>query len=526
MSSSKRRSRPLSKPPEKKDVNSKKRWSTNGHLAGLLFLLILLGIIGFKIYKADRTGVIFDESRTFRSYASSVDKALTSYSRPNNHVLNSICIYYAHKYFSNYEHFVRIPSLTAGICFSLALSYIIYKTIHAHAIRIVSLVMISLVPFVFDYSFLARGYALALGAIFIEIALVIRFLEHRIKFRYWWLPVLVISAMNFIAFGAMLSSILFLAAFNFIFIVLYSPKLFREPPRWRISVLVNLICIPIIFIVANLLLYRKLYTQIAQSIDTQSTKGRPYFTYVHNLLIGRVFPRPDTAGQIVFYGFITLIAIALLYRIYKFRHKFMRITEWKKLDCSSSQSFIFLVTIAFLVIMFIYNVILSKPLGYARNQVFLIPLVLLCVMLILDKFACDLGKKSIRTVTLIIIMVFTIWATLRHLPRTDNAGSQSMSVHLLRKLKAIDPDKTWNIAFSKELHNHSLGVIYYQQFDKYRFRWTRADQCDIYVCKPEELSGRVYCLEQDFFHRFGCVVAFAKPINPDGTKIKLLEPTR
>ena len=150
MSSMKGKNRPLPKLPKDKSANFENRSSIKKYVPVFLFIVILAGIISFKIYKADRTGIIFDEARTFRSYAYSVNQALSSYSRPNNHILNSIFIYYAHKHFGNYEHFVRLPSLTAGICFSLALAYIIYMTIHAWALRMVSLAMISLVPVVFD----------------------------------------------------------------------------------------------------------------------------------------------------------------------------------------------------------------------------------------------------------------------------------------------------------------------------------------------------------------------------------------
>jgi len=509
------KNRPLPKLPKDKSANFENRSSIKKYVPVFLFIVILAGIISFKIYKADRTGIIFDEARTFRSYAYSVNQALSSYSRPNNHILNSIFIYYAHKHFGNYEHFVRLPSLTAGICFSLALAYIIYMTIHAWALRMVSLAMISLVPFVFDYSFLARGYAFALAAIFIEIALVVGLLKHRIKFRYCWLPILVISAMNFLAFGAMLSSILFLAGFNFIFIVLYSPKLFRNPPRWFLSILINLICIPLIFIGSSYLIYRKIFTQIFKTIAEQSTKGDPYFLYLRRLLINNAFPYADFVGQVIFYGLIILIVIALLYRLYRFRRLYSSNTERIKFGWSSPQIFILLVTVTFLVILYIYNVILDRPLGYRRNQVFLIPLVLLCVVLILDKFVCDLEKKSIRTVLLTVITVFMAVAAYRNLPKTNDAGGQSMSVHLLRTLKEIDPDKTWNIGFSKKAKNYSLGILYYEQFGNYKFKWTRADQCDVYVCITKERPPKAVCLEWDFFRRFGCAVVFISPIPYD-----------
>ena len=156
----------------------------------------------------------------------------------NNHVLNSVLMYYAHKYFSFYEHFIRIPSLSAGIMFSLSIAYVVYKTVRSRALQVAALALVSLVPFVFNYSFLARGYSFALAGIFAEIAFVLWLFDHKIKFRYWPIPVVVISLMNFLAFGAMLSSILLLAAFNITFILLYSPKAFSNGP----SVLSHLSC--------------------------------------------------------------------------------------------------------------------------------------------------------------------------------------------------------------------------------------------------------------------------------------------
>ena len=122
-----------------------------------LFFMILLSSVALKIYKADRTGIIYDESLTFHRYCDSVRTALTRFdpddaSSTNNHVLNSIFIHYAQRCFGFYEHFIRIPSLLAGIVFSLTVAYIIYKTIHSGPMRVVSLAMVSLVPFVFDYS--------------------------------------------------------------------------------------------------------------------------------------------------------------------------------------------------------------------------------------------------------------------------------------------------------------------------------------------------------------------------------------
>ncbi|RKY05827.1 MAG: hypothetical protein DRP65_12585, partial [Planctomycetota bacterium] len=174
----------------------------------LLFLAVLLCTVGLKIYKADRTGIIYDESLTFQRYCDSVHTALTSFdpdsaSSTNNHLLNSIFIHYARRWFGFYEHFIRIPSLLAGIVFSLAAAYIIYKTIDSGPMRVVSLAMVLLVPFVFDYSYLARGYAFGLAGIYAEIAFVLWLLEHKMPLRFWPIVAVVISALNFLAFGSM-----------------------------------------------------------------------------------------------------------------------------------------------------------------------------------------------------------------------------------------------------------------------------------------------------------------------------------
>ncbi|MBW2664572.1 MAG: hypothetical protein JRD93_22010, partial [Deltaproteobacteria bacterium] len=156
--------------------------------------------------------MIFDERANYVIYARSLDTAVGRFDSTNNHVLNSVFMYYAHKFFNFYEHFIRIPSLFAGVMFSLSIAYIVYKTIKSKALQIVSLGLISLVPFVFDYSYLARGYAFALGGIYTAIAFALWLLDHKIRFRYWPVPVLIISLMDFLVLGSMLSAVLMVTA--------------------------------------------------------------------------------------------------------------------------------------------------------------------------------------------------------------------------------------------------------------------------------------------------------------------------
>ena len=152
----------------------------------VFFLLVLLTAIAFRIYKADYTGIIHDEAFTYLHFGGSITKALSPMPRTyeNFHVLSSILEYYTGKYFRGYEHFIRIPHLAGGIILSLSLAYIICKTIRQNVLRVTLLAAVLFHYYLFDLSFLARGYALALGAIYAWISFTIWLLKKKIKYRY------------------------------------------------------------------------------------------------------------------------------------------------------------------------------------------------------------------------------------------------------------------------------------------------------------------------------------------------------
>jgi hypothetical protein len=463
-----------------------------------LFFVVLLSCVGLRIYKADRAGISYDESLTFQRYGGSVEAALTMFdprdaSSTNNHVLNSIFIHYARKCFGFYEHFIRIPSLTAGIIFSLAMAYIIYKTIQSRAIRIVSLAVILLVPFVFDYSYLARGYSLALAGIFAEIAFVVWLLEHKIKFRWWPIVAVIISAMNFLAFGSMLSSMITLAGFNLTFILIYSPRIFRDARSRLKAVILNLVSISALTSVSLFVLYRGLYKNILGGrVITKINKGwrgwPSLVDYLHNLLVRRVFGATDGLGAIIFWAAIGLLAIGILFGIYKFC-KAIKAGAWGDYaKFESGASFVLVVTGVVLILLFVYSVILHRSPGLprrTRSQVFLIPLVLSSSVIILDRLAYGIGNKTMGRIVRCAVIAIVMLVTLRNLPSPYRMGRQTLSGPVLRKLKAVDPEKTWNIAFSEEMKLFYMGFVYYGQFD-YKFNIARAGKYDVLICRAEE----------------------------------------
>jgi hypothetical protein len=483
----------------------------------VLFILILLFTIALKIYKADQSGIIFDESRTFRSYAFSVEQALTSYDRPNNHVLNSIFIYYAHKFFGSYEHFVRIPSLIAGIMYSLALAYIILKIIKTKTIQLASLALISLVPFVFDYSFLARGYTFALAAITMQIALVLWLLDHKLNFRLWWLPALLIALLNFLAFGAMLSSVLILAAFNLTFILLYSPRIFRNEPNRIKSILLNLVTVCAASALPIFLLYRKIYDQIFSHQQFASFSDRwsgwsDFIHFLYGLIVKLVLGPNDTLGTLLLFALILFIAPSLLFHIYKFCKTFKMGFRHNFNQAGEKETFLLIVTGLTIFIMFVYSVIMKNSLGYPRNHLFVVPLVLLSFTLCLDRFLLGLKKEKLKNILQGAVVGIFICLTLHNFPSPSKAiGAQSISGPLLRHLQTIDPDKTWNIAFSQKAKNHSLAFLYYQQHG-YKFNWSKFTDSDLFVCLEDERPSQAVCLDWKYFRSFGCAVVINRPL--------------
>jgi len=534
------RKRRTTKPPRisaKKDTTPKSPSSWDQRVYTLVFFLIILFSIGLKIYKANHAGIIYDERANFQLFAGSLHRAMNVFTTTNNHVLNSVFMYYAKKYFSFYEHFIRIPSLSAGILFSLSIAYVVYKTIRSRALQVAALALVSLVPLVFNYSFLARGYSFALAGIFTQIAFVLWLFDHKIKFHYWPIPVVVISLMNFLALGAMLSSILLLVAFNITFILLYSPKAFSNGPGKLKTIIVNLVSIGLLSFVLLFGLYRNIYKDILNNpvlkeISTRM-RGWPGFTnYLYNILIAKVFRLNSSFATVILYTFLCLLAIAIAFHLYRFFKRIKKRTWIGYLKAAEPDLFLPVVAGLTVIFMFIQCVVMKKGLGLARNHVFLTPLVLICGIIAIDRFVCCVKKKPALALR-IIVSIILVSVTVRNFPSPYRMGIQTISGPVLRKLKAIDPDKTWHIAFTEKMVNRTVGFFYYKDHD-YKFKMLKGKMGEVVICKKDEwpehairhysfvVSGEedgearigtkrippepAVCLDWDYFSKSNCVV--------------------
>jgi len=511
-------------PPLQKVPPPPKRATFTEKFFTLLFFLILVISIAVKIYKADHAGISFDERANFRLFSGSLDQATHDFHTTNNHVLNSVFMYYAHKCFSFYEHFIRIPSLIAGIMFSLAAAYIVWKTISSPALRAAGLALISLVPWVFNYSFLARGYAFALAGIYLEIALALWLLEHKIKFVYCWIPIIFISLLNFLAFGAMLSSFQMVGAFNAVFILFCAAKIFRNQPSKWIAVVIHAAGIGLLSFLLIYGLYQHVYQDI---IDNPVLKdiakgwnGWPDFVgYMKRLIGGLVFKTGTGLGRGLYYFSLSFLLVGIGFHVYKLRDAVKKKAWREYLKTDDPGNFVLMTTVLTAIFLFLYSVVLVRSPGLLRNQVFFIPLVLLSGIIVLDRWGRRLQNLVTRRIVITMASVTIAAITLHNLPTCCYARPvSSISGPVLRKLKDLDPNKTWRIGFTRKKKNFRVSFYYYKQFDykfeivDYKYNLQKPKKyCDVVICDKSEQPAGVVCLAPDYFRKTTCSVILNQP---------------
>ncbi len=195
-----------------------------------LTVFLFLGILSFLFYKTSESGMGGDEAVAFFEFSQSYKDAYTKYHKAGNHIIYSILAHLSYKLFSSYEHFVRIPSVIAGVIFMGCVLLILLRMIRTRLILPAVLVLILTNRFVFSYAFMARGYALVLGAIFVQIVFVLWLLRKKISFRFCWVPIVVMSLLNAFIMGSMLSCLQIMVAMN-VCIVLASPFFYKDSIR-------------------------------------------------------------------------------------------------------------------------------------------------------------------------------------------------------------------------------------------------------------------------------------------------------
>jgi len=492
----------------------------------IVFVIVMFLGIGFRVYKMHCTGIVADEAWTYRDFCKDLPTAVTNYSNVNNHVLNSILIVLTRNVLGNYEHFIRIPALLFGVLFCIAVTSIIHKTITSSVLKIVVLLFVLTNWFIVDLTYLARGYATALGATFAGIAVLINLSSRPAEdVKVNRLVVILLIAMNFFAFGSMLSSLSLLLSINIAYFIMIIFSSFKQGMKALIHAIIRVTVIVLGSAVSVCLLYHRVYLHIIAKSKSKTFVVEPFGEYLKKVLwepliyFDRFWMKYNKLAYNVSLVLLVVCAVICLLAFF-FRPK---TGKGRSVSLISPAVVIVLVTLGVLLFMFIQTVVFGMSLGLPRNGVFLLPLVLISSGILMDRASNALGRIKILAflfrsacIALLAILCFLNLPSLRAVNvRPYDWGKQSSVGPLVRMLRQIDPDKDWKIKLtSPYLAALEKPLKYYAKFG-YKVERVTKDY-DVLVVPEHPFDKRFVYFENEFFRDHHCSVV----VNPASFKEK------
>jgi hypothetical protein len=504
--------KPKKKSPKRVVFASFLNDKTSLYTLGILVLVTGLAI-GFRIFKALKTGIIYDEVYSLFNFGTSYSNALTLYKNPNNnHVINSILMNFCRIHFSDCENFFRIHTILFSGIYCISIAYLAWTLFVNRFLRFFFMILLSFQWFVFDLSFLARGYSIALAAIYGGLALLVFFLKRKMPFSRIWLPNLILVGINFLALGSMLSALEVVFALNLSYIILFSHRVFYPAQKRIKSLFVHLTAVPVFSGILLYLLYKSIYRDIFASREHFGKEA--LCTHLKEVLWTNMLAADSPWARWVYILFLALTAAALCYGIFSlFKAKGSGKASY--FDPSTPQSFIVYTTIILFVILYVYRNVLEMSLGYARNSVFLIPLFLMFCGVLLDGMLADITHILRHRIVLAVICISVGMTAFAARPspyavKVYEWDLQSMVGPLMHDLKKIDPQRTWKIAVTQGTRYTNLSLQYYL-FRGYKFQYANSADYDVLICRDSEniTFGRWY--KEDFYDYFRCRIG----INPN-----------
>ncbi len=478
-------------------------------LVRLLYGIILLAAFVCLIHVADASGVQFDEMTSWQRFSSSIYEARHDYHSTNNHVLNSIFICLAGKLFGSYEHYIRIFPMISGILYCLSAAYVIRHLLSNLWLQALCLIFVISIWWIFFFLTLARGYGFALSALMLYLAVVFLFIRHPVAFKYVFVPGLILSLLNLYAVGAMISSAFGMAAVNAVYVLGFSFMTIRENKRKFITMILNGLLIFVLSSVMIYLFYRPILDRIMNvhrnryvSDISASWEGWSSFVpFIHELLFQQTF-YTHPGWRWINGGFLLLAAAGLVVLIVcgvrsvrikntvpwmaGHRHGLMAIGSF----------------LAYMSVLFFYAVVGGRSPGLHRNQVFLMPLFVLSCFWLIDYLLRTIPRRGPGRVFSIAVWAIVLIVVFHPRPYLWNftQSGLGMSRPLVHQLKQLDPDRQWNLTFSKNAMKVRNNFRYYMQFD-YNISITNPDW-NVYVCRPDEQPpGRLF-LNYDYFLKY------------------------
>jgi len=187
-------------------------------LAVLLLILVLAAVFRLAhVYDV----MTHDESYTFVVFSStSLFNILTNYQLPNNHILNSLLIYFSTHLFGIQPWAIRLPALVAGLLLIPA-CYAAARAVYDRTTGLASALLVAILPGAILYSTSGRGYSLVALCTLLTLWLAIYVRENKNLFA--WSLIILFSALGFYSVPVML------IPFGLIFTWLFLEGLVAEP---------------------------------------------------------------------------------------------------------------------------------------------------------------------------------------------------------------------------------------------------------------------------------------------------------
>jgi Dolichyl-phosphate-mannose-protein mannosyltransferase len=168
------------------------------HRCVLLTLVVVGALIRIRfLFQPMR----YDESGTYVHYASKpLYIGLTTYTAPNNHLLNTVLIHFTTALFGNHPWAIRLPALLAG-CALVPATYGLARVVYGARSALVAAALVATSSTLIEYSTNARGYT-AVSLAFVLLLTLAPFLAKTASVA-GWATLVVVGALGFLAIPTM-----------------------------------------------------------------------------------------------------------------------------------------------------------------------------------------------------------------------------------------------------------------------------------------------------------------------------------
>ncbi|HEY5158755.1 MAG TPA: glycosyltransferase family 39 protein [Anaerolineales bacterium] len=176
--------------------------STRVRAIPMLALLVIMALaVVFRLAHIS-DGMLHDESYTYTVFSStSIFNIITNYSLPNNHILNSLLIFFSTRIFGIQPWVIRLPALLAGLLV-VPTTYGLAKAIYDRATALAASLLIAVLPGAILYSTFGRGYSLV--SLFTILSLWLAIYVRGNKNWFAWSLLVLFSALGFYTVPVML----------------------------------------------------------------------------------------------------------------------------------------------------------------------------------------------------------------------------------------------------------------------------------------------------------------------------------